>query len=83
MISGHVEMGRGYIILIKTFVVQLLIQKMLRVVHKIIIQGYLKNADRVHVFFKKIDSLINSLRGGGNNHENYNVRKVYTNKLHN
>ena len=76
------EMGRGYIILIKTFVVQLLIQKMLRVVHKIIIQGYLKNDDRVHVFLKKIDSLINSLRGE-NNHENYNVGKEYTNKLHN
>ena len=41
-----------YIILIKTFVVQLLI-KMLRVVDKIIIQGYLENADRIHVFFKK------------------------------
>ena len=47
---------------------------MLRVVHKIIIQGYLKNADRVHVFFKKIGSLINSLRVK-NNHENYNVKK--------
>ena len=34
--------GGGYIILIKTFVV-----------HKIIIQGYLKNADKVHVFKKK------------------------------
>ena len=56
---------------------------MLRVVHKIIIQGYLKNADRVHMFKKKIGSLINSLREK-NNHENYNVKKVYTvNKLHN
>ena len=26
---------------------------MLRVVHKMIIQGYLKNADEVHVFFKE------------------------------
>ena len=52
LISGHAEGGDegGYIILIETFVVQLFI-KMLRVVHKIIIQGYLKNADVVHVFF--------------------------------
>ena len=70
-----------YIILIKTFVVQLLI-KMLRVVDKIIIQGYLENTDRIHVFFKKIGSLINSLREK-NSHENSNVKKVYTNKLHN
>ena len=35
---------------------------MLRVVHKIIIQGYLKNADGVYVFFKKSGGLINSLR---------------------
>ena len=37
--------GGGYIILIKTFVVHLLIKKMLRVVHEIIIQGYSKYAD--------------------------------------
>ena len=56
-------MGRGgYFILIKTFVVQVLIKKMLRVVDKIIIQGYLENADRVHVFLKNIGSLMNSLR---------------------
>ena len=35
---------------------------MLRVVHKIIIQGYLKNADGVYVFFKKSGGLINSLK---------------------
>ena len=51
---------------------------MLRVVHKIIIQRYLKNADGVHVFFKKIGtgSLINCLREK-NCHENYNVKKVH------
>ena len=55
--------GGGYFILIKTFVVQVLIKKMLRVVvDKIIIQGYLENADRVHVFLKNIGSLMNSLR---------------------
>ena len=42
-------LGGSYTILNKTFVVQLL-----RVVYKIIIQGYLKTADGVHVFFKKI-----------------------------
>ena len=43
LISGHVE--GGYIILIKMVVIQLLIKKMLRVVEKIIIQGYLENVD--------------------------------------
>ena len=52
---------------------------MLRVVDKIICQGYLKNADRVHVIKKKFGSLINSLREKNNN-ENYNVKKVYTKK---
>ena len=33
-------------------------------------------------FSKKIGSLINSLREK-NSHENSNVKKVYTNKLHN
>ena len=46
---------------------------MLRVVHNIIIQGYLKNADRVHAFF--FGSLINSLRVK-NRIENYNVKNV-------
>ena len=46
---------------------------MLRVVH-IIIQGYLKNADRLHVvFLKKFGSLLNSLREK-NSIENYNVK---------
>ena len=42
--------------------------------HKTIIQGYLKKADRSPVFFKKIGGLINSLREK-NSHENYNVKK--------
>ena len=47
----------------------------MRVVHKIIIyQGYLKNADGVHMFLKKIGNLINSLREK-NSHENNNVEK--------
>ena len=54
----------------------------MRVVHTIIIQRYLKNADGVHMFLKKFGSLINSMRER-NSHENYNVKKVYTNKLHN
>ena len=52
---------------------------MLRVVDRIFFQIYLENADRVHVFFKKFGRLINSLREK-NSHENYNVKKVYTNK---
>ena len=56
------------------FVVQQLIKKMLRVVHEIIIQGFLKNADGVHMFFKKDGSLMNSLREK-NSHENYNEKK--------
>ena len=47
--------GGGYIFLIKTFVFQLLIKQNLKVVHKMIIQGY-KNVDGVHVFFKKCGS---------------------------
>ena len=47
--------------------------------HKIIIQGYLKNADGVPVFFQKIGSLINSLREK-KSHENYNVKKYRLHK---
>ena len=50
---------------------------MFRVVNQIIIQGYLKHADVVHVFFFKNNgpvSLINSLIEK-NSHENYNVKK--------
>ena len=51
---------------------------MLRGVHKIIIQGYLKNDYGVHMFFKKIGtgSLINSLREK-KKHKNYNVKKIH------
>ena len=55
---------------------------MLKIVHKIIIREYLKNADEDHVFFKKSGSLIDSLIKK-NDHANYNVKKVYKNKLHN
>ena len=58
-------MERGYIILNKT----------LGVVLNIISQGFLKNADRVHVFFKKFGSLINSVKEK-NSRENYNVQNV-------
>ena len=58
------EGGGGYIILNKTFVICCLAidKKMLRVVHKIIIQRYLKNADGIHVFFFSFGSLKNSLK---------------------
>ena len=47
---------------------------MMRVVHEIIIQIYIKNADGV---IQNINSLSEK-----NSHDNYNVKKVYTNKLH-
>ena len=37
-------------------------KKMLRVVHEIIIQRYLKNADGIHVLFFSFASLKNSLQ---------------------
>ena len=51
---------------------------MLRVEHKIIIQGCLKNVIAVHVFFKKIDtgSSINNFMEK-NSHEHYKVKKVH------
>ena len=79
----HLIYGGGEAILFyKTFIVHLWIQNwlFLRVVHKRIIQTYLKNADKSPLVLQKFASLINSLKEE-NNHGNNNVKNViYQNK---